>query len=69
MRETVKTTEAEGSRAFIIGVGDKIRSALQRVFGDRFSRIFTEAARFPWSFTTASIIADRIIKVSYFRLN
>lgn len=62
VRETVKTTEAEGSRAFIIGVGDKIRSALQRVFGDRFSRMFTEATRFPWSFATAAVIADRIIK-------
>ena len=63
VRDTVKESEGQGIRASIIGIGDKVRSALQRVFGDRFSRIFTEVTRFPWSFATAAVIADRLIKV------
>ncbi|XP_022592009.2 ATP synthase subunit gamma, mitochondrial [Cyclospora cayetanensis] len=62
VRDTVKETEGGGQRTCIIGVGDKVRSALQRVFGDRFSRMLTEATRFPWNFATAAVIADRIIK-------
>lgn len=68
VRDTVKATESIGAHTSIIGVGDKVRSALQRVFGDRFNRMLTEATRFPWSFANAAVIADRLIKEDPARL-
>ncbi|KAL8441540.1 hypothetical protein Emag_007083 [Eimeria magna] len=63
VRDTVKAAEGTGCRTSIIGVGDKVRSGLQRIFGDRFNRMITEATRFPWSFANAAAIAERILKV------
>lgn len=68
VRDTVKATESLGAHASILGVGDKVRSALQRVFGDRFNRMITEATRFPWSFANAAVIADRLIREDPARL-
>ncbi|KAL8274629.1 hypothetical protein Esti_001458 [Eimeria stiedai] len=68
VRDTVKAAEGSGSRSLIIGVGDKVRSGLQRIFGDRFNRMITEVTRFPWSFANASAIAERIIKEDPARL-
>ncbi|KAL8437995.1 hypothetical protein ACSSS7_000565 [Eimeria intestinalis] len=64
VRDTVKAAESSGARTSIIGVGDKVRSGLQRLFGDRFNRMLTEVTRFPWSFANAAAIAERIIKAS-----
>lgn len=52
----------------IFGVGDKIRSALHRTMGDKFYKLFTEVTKHPFSFTTAALIAERILASNYERL-
>ncbi|KFH17399.1 ATP synthase F1 gamma subunit [Toxoplasma gondii MAS] len=67
-RIVIKENEMAGNAVQVYGVGDKIRSALQRTFGDRFKRIMTEVTRFPWNFGQACIIADRLMQDNPARL-
>merc|ERR1712032_477147 len=52
--------EAKGNAAKYMSLGQKGIGGLKRLFGDRFSKTFEAVARVPWSFTTASIIAERV---------
>merc|ERR1712107_885925 len=48
--------------------GQKGIGGLKRLFGDRFTRTFEAVTRVPWSFTTASVIAERIVQAEPERL-
>ncbi|KAF8822832.1 ATP synthase F1 gamma subunit [Cardiosporidium cionae] len=61
-RALILEAEGAGTKVTIYGVGDKIRNALIRLFGNRLGRIVNEVTKFPWSFTTASLLAERIIQ-------
>eukprot|EP00921_Rhytidocystis_pertsovi_P020273 GHVQ01032190.1.p1 GENE.GHVQ01032190.1~~GHVQ01032190.1.p1 ORF type:complete len:315 (-),score=32.62 GHVQ01032190.1:878-1822(-) len=67
-RQTIAANEAAGATVNVFGVGDKIRSALQRLYGDRIARIFAEVTRVPWTFATAAVIAERLIQADPARL-
>ncbi|OXB70986.1 UNVERIFIED_CONTAM: hypothetical protein H355_013562 [Colinus virginianus] len=64
-RLLIRETEEAGQQVLLYGVGDKIRSALQRSFGDRFKRILTEVSRYPWNFTAACLISERLMQVHH----
>lgn len=53
--------EAKGNTAKFMCIGQKGSAALKMKMGDRFTITFEEAAKFPWSFVTASLTAERII--------
>lgn len=52
--------EAKGNAVKVMCIGGKGVSALKRNFGDRFTYTFEEAAKKPWTYTTASILAEQI---------
>jgi len=54
--------EAKGNAAKFMCIGQKGTAALKRLMGDRFSVSFEEAVKVPWSFCTASLIAERVLK-------
>jgi F-type H+-transporting ATPase subunit gamma len=60
--------EGKGNTAKYMCIGGKGVAGLKRVFGDRYTRTFEQVTRVPWSFLTASIIADRITDVNPERL-
>jgi len=60
--------EAKGNAVKIMGVGQKGPASLKRLYGDRFSITFEDVAKLPWTFTTASLIAERLAKSSPQRL-
>ncbi|PFH38622.1 ATP synthase F1 gamma subunit [Besnoitia besnoiti] len=68
VRTLIKENELSGNSVQIYGVGDKIRSALQRTFGDRFRRMMTEVTRFPWNFTQACLVSERLMQDNPARL-
>jgi len=53
--------EAKGNAVKFMCIGQKGTAALKRTLGDRFSISFEEAVKTPWSFATASLIAERVI--------
>merc|ERR1711957_247280 len=61
VRLGVQDEEAKGNAAKIIVVGGKGVAGLKRLMGDRFAVSFEETSKAPWSFATASIIAERIV--------
>jgi F-type H+-transporting ATPase subunit gamma len=65
----VQNEEAKGNTAKVMCIGNKGAGALKRLFADRFSVTFEEVVKNPWSFTTASIIAERLIAANPQRLN
>eukprot|EP00922_Rhytidocystis_sp_ex-Travisia-forbesii_P021812 GHVS01031946.1.p1 GENE.GHVS01031946.1~~GHVS01031946.1.p1 ORF type:complete len:383 (-),score=43.83 GHVS01031946.1:170-1213(-) len=67
-RLKIVEAEAGGSVVRIYGVGDKVRGALQRLFVDRFARIFGEVTKTTWSFQTACLVAERLIQARHSRL-
>eukprot|EP00922_Rhytidocystis_sp_ex-Travisia-forbesii_P017380 GHVS01025924.1.p1 GENE.GHVS01025924.1~~GHVS01025924.1.p1 ORF type:complete len:319 (+),score=66.58 GHVS01025924.1:264-1220(+) len=67
-RHKIVEAEAAGSSVRVYGVGDKVRSALQRLFGERFARIFGEVTKKPWSFQSACMVAERLIQAKPSRL-
>lgn len=60
--------ESKGNTAKYICVGVKGMGSLKRLFGDRFTKTFEAVTRVPWSFTTAAIIAERIVEANPERL-
>jgi len=61
--------EAKGNATKIMVLGGKGVAGMKRTFGDRFTRSFEELGRAPWTFATASIIAERIVQAQPARLN
>jgi len=53
--------EAKGNAAKFMCIGQKGTAALKLKMGDRFSMSFEEAAKLPWNYATASLIAERIV--------
>lgn len=60
--------EAKGNTAKFMCIGLKGVGLLKRLYGDRLTASFEEAAKVPWSFARASIIADRVSAASPNRL-
>jgi F-type H+-transporting ATPase subunit gamma len=60
--------EAKGNACKIVIVGGKGVSGMKRLLGDRFSASFEEASKQPWTFASASIVADRIVAAKPNRL-
>eukprot|EP00929_Paragymnodinium_shiwhaense_P066722 TRINITY_DN334_c0_g3_i1.p1 TRINITY_DN334_c0_g3~~TRINITY_DN334_c0_g3_i1.p1 ORF type:complete len:323 (-),score=102.15 TRINITY_DN334_c0_g3_i1:164-1132(-) len=61
--------EAKGNTVKVIVMGGKGVAGLKRLYGDRFTRSFEDLGKVPWSFATASIIAERVIQANPARLN
>lgn len=53
--------ESKGNLTKYMGVGAKGAVALKRQYGDRFTQTFEDAAKTPWTFTKASILAEAIV--------
>jgi len=60
--------EAKGNTCRFMGVGAKGANALKRTMGDRFTYTFDECIKQPWSYASASIIADKIASTKPQRL-
>merc|ERR1719164_339505 len=56
--------EAKGNSCKAMIVGGKGVASLKRLYGDRFTHSFEECVKFPWNFTTASIVAERVIQAN-----
>jgi len=52
--------EAKGNVSKIVVVGGKGVAALKRLYGDRFALSFEECSKVPFTFATASLIAERL---------
>eukprot|EP00440_Ansanella_granifera_P050734 gb/GFBE01054985.1/.p1 GENE.gb/GFBE01054985.1/~~gb/GFBE01054985.1/.p1 ORF type:complete len:243 (+),score=73.94 gb/GFBE01054985.1/:1-729(+) len=52
--------ESKGNAVKIMIVGGKGVTSMKRLYGDRFTTSFEEAAKLPFTFGTASLIADRL---------
>jgi len=59
-RQGIIEEEAKGNAVKFQCLGNKGVAGLKRLFGDRFTTTFDQITKVPWSFLTASIIADRI---------
>eukprot|EP00928_Gymnodinium_smaydae_P056075 TRINITY_DN394_c0_g3_i1.p1 TRINITY_DN394_c0_g3~~TRINITY_DN394_c0_g3_i1.p1 ORF type:complete len:338 (+),score=67.83 TRINITY_DN394_c0_g3_i1:82-1014(+) len=68
IRLAVQDEEAKGNAAKIVCIGGKSVAGLKRLYGDRFSTSFEEVSKAPWTFGTASIIAENIIATKPGRL-
>lgn len=60
--------EAKGNAVKIMILGAKGVAGLKRLYGDRFSTSFEEVSKMPFSFATASVMAERIVKSNPDRL-
>merc|ERR1712124_71437 len=60
--------EANGNSVKIMLIGAKGVAGLKRLYGDRFSSSFEEISKLPFTFATASICAERIVKSNPDRL-
>jgi len=60
VRFGVTDEEAKGNGAKILVVGGKGVATMKGLYGDRFSISFEEVSKTPFTFTTASIIAERL---------
>jgi len=60
VRGAIVEEEAKGNAVKFQCLGNKGVAGLKRLFGDRFTTTFDATTKVPWSFLTASIIADRI---------
>jgi len=60
--------EASGNAVNLMAIGGKAVAGLKRLYGDRFSATFEGVTKVPWSYTTASIIAERVIAANPDRL-
>lgn len=58
---TIQEEEAKGNNCKFLLMGNKGVASLKRLYGDWFTYSFEEAAKAPWNFTTASMIAERTI--------
>lgn len=64
VNKIVADEEAKQNAVDIWCVGGKSVSGLKLRLGDRFLKSFEEASRLPFTFVTASLIADRVISSS-----
>jgi len=69
IRNGITEEEAKGNATKIMVLGGKGVAGMKRLYGDRFSPSFEELSKAPWTFATASIIAERIIQAQPARLN
>lgn len=60
-RETINAEEAKGNATKYMCVGGKGVAVMKRLYGDRFEKTFEEVTKVPWNYTTASLVAERII--------
>lgn len=60
VRMGISAEEAKGNSSKIVVVGGKGVAALKRLYGDRFSMSFEECSKVPFTFATASLIAERL---------
>lgn len=60
--------EAAGNTCKYMCIGQKGIGGLKRLFGDRFTRTFEGVTKVPFSYVTASIIAERIVQAEPERL-
>jgi len=67
-RASTVDEEAKGNNAKIMIIGGKGVASMKRLFADRFTVSFEDVGKVPWSFASASIIAERIIKSNPNRL-
>jgi len=68
-RNAINAEEAKGNPVKVQFLGNKGVAGLKRLYGDRFTTTFDAITKLPWSFLTASIIADRIASANPQRLN
>jgi F-type H+-transporting ATPase subunit gamma len=52
--------ESKGNAVKVMFIGKKGVAGLKRLFADRFTSTFEDVVKSPWTFGTASVIADRI---------
>lgn len=67
-RLAIVDEEAKGNPVKYMCLGGKGVGGLKRLFGDRFTKTFEGVTKVPWSFTTASICAERIVEANPERL-
>eukprot|EP00415_Alexandrium_ostenfeldii_P001697 UN1697 len=60
--------EAKGNTVKFMCIGNKGAGTLKRLFADRFTLTFEEAVKLPWSYATASLVAERLITTNPSRL-
>mmetsp|Transcript_16012 Transcript_16012/g.32524 ORF Transcript_16012/g.32524 Transcript_16012/m.32524 type:complete len:312 (-) Transcript_16012:152-1087(-) len=60
-RLSMQEEEAKGNPVKFMCIGQKGSAALKRLMADRFAITFEEAAKVPWGFAIASVIAERVI--------
>lgn len=68
-RTKILEEEAKGNAVKFQCVGNKGVAGLKRLFADRFTATYDQVTKLPWSFLTASIIADRMAAANPERLN
>jgi len=61
VRLGVQDEEAKGNAAKVLILGGKGVATMKLKLGDRFSCSFEEAGKMPWTFATASMVAERIV--------
>jgi len=59
-RLSIVEEEQKGNAVKVQIMGGKGEAGLKRLYGDRFTTSFTDLAKMPWNFTTASVIADKV---------
>jgi len=67
-RYIIAEEEAAGNVCKYIGIGGKGPTAMKRLYADRFSMSFEEVAKLPYTYLTASLIAERVINSNPARL-
>jgi len=61
VRLGIQEEEAKGNATKVMILGGKGVATMKLTLGDRFSCSFEEAGKLPWTFATASMVAERIV--------
>jgi len=56
----IQQEEAKGNAVKFQAIGNKAVAGLKRLYGDRFTQTFDGVVKLPWSFLSASIVAERM---------
>jgi F-type H+-transporting ATPase subunit gamma len=67
-RAQILDEEAKGNAVNLMAIGGKAVAGMKRLYGDRFTSTFEGVTKVAWSYTTASIIAERLIAANPYRL-
>lgn len=59
-RLTIQDEESKGNAVKYMCIGKKGVAGMKRLFGDRFTSTYEDVVKAPWTFGTASIIAERV---------